>query len=169
MRTLLLFGSLAAGVLLLVYELYRRREEQYTENSHRGSNLSDEEFIEIETSPKKLHSASITRKLPNPDDICSVCLDELVKTREIGKTAIIVLPCDHWFHQKCALRLLEYHPQCPICRTPIDAAELRRTPVKIQRQIDTNDSPSRCVNKSDMPSTSRSEKTSRKSDDASSH
>lgn len=161
MRALFLFGSLAAGVLLLVYELYRRREEQYTENSHRGSNLSDEEFIEIETSPKKLNSSAVSRKLPNPDDVCSVCLDELVKTREVGKTAIIVLPCDHWFHQKCAIRLLEYHPQCPICRTPIDAAELRRTPVKIQRQIDSIDPPSRSASNTDMPSTSSSDGTKR--------
>lgn len=160
MRALLLIGSLAAGVLFLVYRLNRMREEQYRENPHgEGSNLSDEDFIEIETSPKKLNDTRLNRKLPNPDDVCSVCLDELAKVGRSGKSAIIVLPCDHWFHQRCALRLMEYHPNCPICRTPIDSAALKRTPVRIQNQeVNTTNE---CIT-NQSPSSSSTERNNRR-------
>lgn len=160
MRALLLIGTLATGVIYLVYRFSRIREDHYRETPFGdSSSLNEEDFIEIETAPKKLNNTRPNCRLPNPDDVCSVCLDELAKVGRDGKSAIIVLPCEHWFHQRCALRLMEYHPNCPICRTPIDGAALRKTPVRIQSQ-DFNASNLHPIN-DQIPSGSNSHTTTR--------
>lgn len=139
MRTWLFVGSLAAGVLLFVYQWYNDREQAHHEAPHgRGGGdrptLSDEDFIEINTTaPKELERRLGDRKLPGEGDMCSICLELLINRTERKKYCIIALPrCGHWFHQKCALRLLEYHPQCPVCRIDIDSSALRETPVRIE-------------------------------------
>ncbi|XP_077117399.1 RING finger protein 11-like [Ranitomeya variabilis] len=42
---------------------------------------------------------------------CVICMTEY----EIGEQ-VIVLPCDHSFHQDCISRWLHYNPLCPLCR-----------------------------------------------------
>lgn len=47
---------------------------------------------------------------------CSVCMDDV----HIGDE-VVVLPCNHWFHEQCASAWLSEHNTCPICRKGIDA------------------------------------------------
>jgi hypothetical protein len=138
MRTWLFVGSLAAGVLLFVYEWYNSREQHHQEGPHgrggSGASFSEEDFIQVNTTaPKELEERlGKDKKLPGKGEVCSICLEHLIKRDERKKYCIIALPrCGHWFHQKCALRLLEYHPQCPVCRVEIDSSALRETPVRV--------------------------------------
>lgn len=131
MRALLFIGSLAVGVLYLIYENYRSREEQYAENQHRSSFrgrslMSEEENIDVGS------NQNATYQLPEPTDICCICQDALMLRNTTRRYCIIALPrCKHWFHQRCALRLLEYHPYCPVCRDPIDSSMLRARPMRL--------------------------------------
>lgn len=134
MRALLILGSLAVGALYLFYESYRAREQQYSENQHtsgQGGRFYLSETDEIEVGPSSItRNSNITT--PDSSDICSVCLDPLLLKTTTRRYCIISLPgCGHWFHQKCAFRLVEYHPQCPVCRSPIDKDMLRSRPVRL--------------------------------------
>lgn len=138
MRTWLLVGSLAAGILVFVYEWYYNREQMYEGAHHDGSCPPDdpvnEDFIEINTSIPRQATGRLGHqfKLPGNEEVCSICLEHLVKRNVSRRYCIIALPqCGHWFHQRCALRLLEYHPQCPVCRIDIDSAALRSTTVRV--------------------------------------
>lgn len=46
---------------------------------------------------------------------CSVCMDDV----KIGDE-VVVLPCNHWFHENCASLWLSEHNTCPICRKGIE-------------------------------------------------
>lgn len=137
MRALLLLGSLAVGALYLFYESYRAREQQYAENQHRsdsGGRFYMSETDDIEVGPA---SAAQNRNVPVPDstDICCICQDPLLQKDSTRRYCIISLPnCGHWFHQRCALRLLEYHPHCPVCRDPIDSSMLKRSPLRLDQE-----------------------------------
>jgi len=136
-----LLGSLAAGVLLFVYEWYSTRDQE--EGSHHqgpgARNYSAEDLFDSEeiTRPEEdTNARPPSHKLPSIDEKCSICLELLFK---IGsrKYSVIPLPkCGHWFHHRCALRLLEYHPYCPVCREPVDSSMLRSTPVRF---VDSRD------------------------------
>lgn len=141
MRTWLLFGSLATGVLLFIYEWYCIRERY--ENAHGQESdrrpFSADDFIEInETTPKDIdRRLGKDRKLPGPEELCSICLDPIFRKNETKKYSIIALPqCGHWLHQRCAIRLLEYHPHCPVCRVSIDSSCLRGTQVVVLSSLD---------------------------------
>lgn len=122
MRAWLLLGGLVAGVVYLVYEMYSNRQQQYEErNHHQSSNYDDEEFVEINTTRPKVANAST--KLPGENDDCCICLERLYDKSTSRRYCLVSLPgCGHWYHKKCALRLREYHPYCPVCRTPIDCS-----------------------------------------------
>lgn len=45
---------------------------------------------------------------------CVICIDEM----ETGER-IIVLPCQHQFHEACGVRWLADRYTCPVCRKPI--------------------------------------------------
>lgn len=49
---------------------------------------------------------------------CSVCMDDVFIGEEV-----VVLPCNHWFHEACASAWLREHNTCPICRQGINAQE----------------------------------------------
>lgn len=134
MRTWLLVGSLAAGVLVYIYEYYKARESHQRERPHGADSgySDDDDYVTInETVPKKTESRRNTAKLPSKDETCSVCLDKLVYNLVKSKYCIIKIPCGHWFHQACAMRLLEYSTKCPVCRATIDMSVLRQNPVHI--------------------------------------
>lgn len=138
MRALLLVGSLAAGVLFFVYEYYCRRENNHNEQPHGGigRSLSDEEYIVIGGSEASQSERRPRLKAPGPDEMCAICLETLIRRDVERKYAIIALPhCGHWFHQKCAIRLLDYHPMCPVCRVEIDGRSLRNTPVRLTQEL----------------------------------
>ncbi|KAG0649131.1 putative RING finger [Hyphodiscus hymeniophilus] len=46
---------------------------------------------------------------------CSVCMDDV----HIGDE-VVMLPCNHWFHEICAGAWLGEHNTCPICRKGIE-------------------------------------------------
>jgi E3 ubiquitin-protein ligase RNF115/126 len=46
---------------------------------------------------------------------CSVCMDDV----HIGDE-VVMLPCNHWFHETCAGAWLGEHNTCPICRKGIE-------------------------------------------------
>jgi len=49
---------------------------------------------------------------------CSVCMDDVTLGDEV-----VVLPCNHWFHEACATAWLKEHNTCPICRTGIGSEQ----------------------------------------------
>jgi E3 ubiquitin-protein ligase RNF115/126 len=63
--------------------------------------------------PKK----NLDEKLLGPEGKgeCSVCMDDV----HIGDE-VVLLPCNHWFHETCAGAWLSEHNTCPICRKGID-------------------------------------------------
>ncbi|KAI2468903.1 hypothetical protein F4781DRAFT_422326 [Annulohypoxylon bovei var. microspora] len=61
---------------------------------------------------KKLDEAMLGPELKGE---CTICIDEM----KVGDEAV-VLPCRHWFHEKCVVLWLKQHNTCPICRAPID-------------------------------------------------
>lgn len=125
MRTLILIGGLAAGILYFIYEKWRS-EDQHPERPYgRGKSPYEGDYILINGTNSNLKS-------PSKDDVCGICLDYLILRGDVQKAYVIIsLPkCHHWFHQKCAIRLMEYHPLCPVCREPIDKEALRRIPTE---------------------------------------
>jgi E3 ubiquitin-protein ligase RNF115/126 len=48
---------------------------------------------------------------------CTICIDEMHMGDEV-----LVLPCNHWFHEECAVLWLREHNTCPICRAPIEGS-----------------------------------------------
>lgn len=63
--------------------------------------------------PKK----NLDEKLLGPEGKgeCSVCMDDV----HIGDE-VVLLPCNHWFHETCAGAWLSEHNTCPICRKGIE-------------------------------------------------
>lgn len=66
--------------------------------------------------PKK----KLDEKLLGPEGKgeCSVCMDDV----HIGDE-VVLLPCNHWFHETCAGAWLSEHNTCPICRKGIDGGD----------------------------------------------
>lgn len=140
MRTFIIFGGIAAGIIYYVYQLYANRENQYQYGpGGDGAHSSDEEYIIVPSTKSK--SKQKGKHSLTKDDICGICLDPLLRSDCNDRAySIIALPkCQHWFHQKCAIRLMEYHPLCPVCREPIDREALRSTPVRLESSSTTSD------------------------------
>jgi hypothetical protein len=51
------------------------------------------------------------------DDICSICIDKLVKLVDDIKTT----DCNHKFHKVCLDTWLNYNNSCPYCRNKIES------------------------------------------------
>ena len=47
------------------------------------------------------------------DDICSICLENLV----VNQSNIIATNCKHYYHKKCIIEWLKIKDICPICNT----------------------------------------------------
>src|SRR2546423_4963163 len=45
---------------------------------------------------------------------CSICMDNVELDAEV-----MILPCNHWFHEDCFVAWLKEHDMCPHCRKPI--------------------------------------------------
>jgi hypothetical protein len=50
---------------------------------------------------------------------CVVCADEFA----VGDTVVRLPVCSHVFHERCALRWLERHNTCPMCRRELPAED----------------------------------------------
>lgn len=132
-------GTLALGVVYTIY-LYIKNTEQPQTYGHANRYEDDEEFVEIIPSERRNTTRPTISKLPGTDDMCTICQDHLIRKIPTRKYCLVSLPiCGHWFHQKCALRLLEYHPKCPICRINIDRSMIINT-VQIKQQPTIDDS-----------------------------
>ncbi|TAQ91077.1 hypothetical protein B7494_g650 [Chlorociboria aeruginascens] len=59
---------------------------------------------------------------------CTVCMDDV----HIGDE-VIVLPCNHWYHEICATSWLNAHNTCPICRKGIGAGPAETPPTNSRR------------------------------------
>ncbi|KAH6973351.1 hypothetical protein EDB80DRAFT_595851 [Ilyonectria destructans] len=78
------------------------------------------DFLAEVTSQKSSEDA--LRKLPrklaifdhDAAKVCAICIDDM-EARE----KIIVLPCQHQFHEACGVRWLAGRYTCPVCRKPI--------------------------------------------------
>lgn len=55
---------------------------------------------------------------PHPDEICSICQDNLSEN-------VVRLKCRHMFHKECILEALRFDHRCPLCRVIISAPETR--------------------------------------------
>ncbi|PQE31393.1 RING finger protein [Rutstroemia sp. NJR-2017a WRK4] len=71
--------------------------------------------------PKK----KLDEKMLGPEHTgeCSVCMDDVHLNDEV-----VVLPCNHWFHETCASAWLSEHNTCPICRKGITSEETPTSP-----------------------------------------
>lgn len=121
--------SITAGLVYFVYQYYNNEHYQHSHNGRRPP--TDEEYeYELPNPTRNIRDSPVPP--PSNDELCTICSDYLLRRNTSRSYCIISLPnCRHWFHQACALRLLEYHPNCPNCRTPIDRDNLRRTPVRL--------------------------------------
>lgn len=126
----LILGGLAAGILIYAAEYYFNRNSD--EEPHRygrsprndGDEDDDEDQTSGHTSKCNLKPVKRGSRRPGPDEVCPICQDRLIR-REVQVDFVISLPnCGHWYHRRCALRLLDYHPSCPMCRAPIDGSKL---------------------------------------------
>lgn len=131
--------TVGATVVFAIYQYIKNREQtHYYENSHRNGgddNDDDDDFIEINPSTKP--NTTTIRNLPSAEEVCTICQDPLILKTASKKYCLVSLPvCGHWFHQRCALRLLEYHPMCPVCRIDIDRSMITNTVRFSQQAID---------------------------------
>ncbi|KAJ4842114.1 hypothetical protein Tsubulata_033937 [Turnera subulata] len=69
---------------------------------------------------EKENRVSGHREIVNPATIpqldgesCTICLEDLINN---DHDDIARLPCSHYFHYGCAVKWLEDHPSCPLCR-----------------------------------------------------
>lgn len=122
MRGILILGGFVLGGLYYLYKTIKEREEEQRQQQYgHGSDMVDD-FVFV---PRVLRRRC---KKPKPDDICSICQDRLLQIEGRRKYGLVSLPCAHWYHLDCAMRLVEYSdPHCPICRSPFDVSELRQT------------------------------------------
>ena len=60
---------------------------------------------------------------PEGQGECSVCIDEV----HIGDE-VVMLPCNHWYHETCAGTWLIEHNTCPMCRKAIDSDAAASSP-----------------------------------------
>lgn len=143
----LFLGGLAVGVIIYAADYYNRRQEEqgyeYSSSSNGGnyrSNLSEQDELVINTGNldgQKRKRKYKGRNIPGPDEDCAICQDHLLR-RDVQADCILSLPkCGHWFHKRCALRLLDYHPSCPICRVPIDSSKLRHQLQQATEEMDS--------------------------------
>lgn len=135
LNTVLMVGALAMGVIYYVYEFWNSAAP-YGEGPHRGRGSSsgddDEEFEVTGQEVSTKESSQRVVKTPTTEEDCPICLERLISLNITRKTCLQALPdCGHWFHKKCLIRLLEYHPHCPVCRTNIDSSMITNAPVRI--------------------------------------
>lgn len=134
LNTVLMVGALALGVLYYVYE-YWIGEGPHGESPHgRGgrSRLSEDEEYEVVGGDSPSKESRRVVRAPTTEEDCPICLERLIGTNITRKTCLQALPeCGHWFHKKCLIRLLEYHPHCPVCRKNIDSSMIANAPVRV--------------------------------------
>ena len=55
--------------------------------------------------------------IPNPDETCVICMDQLIGATLRRKHKIVKLKvCVHKFHFKCINKWVRSNPSCPVCR-----------------------------------------------------
>lgn len=133
--------GLAAGLIIFLYNNWDPTwfsQEPYSyQDTHCNPYSSSSDSDEDSQNRTRRTETTDTIKLPGPDDECSICCSHLMRRSPYRSYCIVCLPsCEHWFHQSCAIRLLEYNPSCPNCRSPIDRERLRTMPVRL---INAND------------------------------
>lgn len=52
------------------------------------------------------------RSTSAPDQICTICLCELLNCRQLAS-------CGHLFHYRCMFQWMQTKLECPVCRVPI--------------------------------------------------
>ncbi|KAL1207871.1 E3 ubiquitin-protein ligase RDUF2 [Cardamine amara subsp. amara] len=60
----------------------------------------------VEDLPREIYD-----KPSDTDENCTICLDEFDNGERV-----VTLPCDHYFHDECAVTWLETSHLCPLCR-----------------------------------------------------
>lgn len=154
-------GALALGVLFYIYEYWSGGEHVHEEGPHASrtgghDSLSEDEYEVI----SETTNANIkVPKPPTTEEDCPICLERLISINTTRKTCLQALPeCGHWFHKKCLIRLLEYHPHCPVCRKDIDSSMIARAPVRVIQVADNEllgDSDHSSITSFSEPSTTR--------------
>lgn len=139
LNTLLMVGAVALGVVYYIYE-YWSSEGPHGEGPHgRGgrSGLSEDEEYEVVGGDSSSKKPQRTVRTPTTEEDCPICLERLLNMNITRKTCLQALPeCGHWFHKKCLIRLLEYHPHCPVCRKDIDSSMIANEPVRVIQEQD---------------------------------
>ncbi|KAK7264833.1 hypothetical protein RJT34_32445 [Clitoria ternatea] len=97
-------------VLCLVSRLMKDRR------THSGCDNNNNNILALTT------FGEIVERLPQKEDTCAVCLNELKMEEEVRE----LVNCYHVFHRECIDRWLEHEhehekqkPTCPLCRAPL--------------------------------------------------
>lgn len=91
--------------------------EIVTENNKKDKNdskLKHKEKRKTSTELKKEMATEQSYRVKLPDDICSICHEDLE-----SRTCIVIKPCDHVLHLNCSKTLVN----CPLCRGSIDQGD----------------------------------------------
>jgi hypothetical protein len=76
------------------------------------------EKLSLKSSSSSSPSSSelvVRLKIGNPEKECSICCENYEVGDEIYK-----LPCRHLYHKHCLARWVQSHPNCPLCRQPLN-------------------------------------------------
>lgn len=117
MKTWIMVGGLAVGLVMVFYDFYKGREQVQS-----YSERSDDSFVHEPVEP----SVRPRVKPPDKNDTCAVCLEYLVRLNTSVRYSIMALPCAHWFHTKCIRQVPRYSAKsnCPVCRRPFNSNHL---------------------------------------------
>lgn len=81
--------------------------------------------------PRKIIDEDLKSEDGNTE--CSICLDGM-KVAEVT----VSLPCNHSFHEGCAVAWLKEHNTCPVCRAPMEESARSRSAEELSQQQSQN-------------------------------
>lgn len=104
-------------------------EEEYAEGYDPNAFGEDEpkrgySVAEIDTFAKR-RAFNGRLKLQVTQPLCTVCLDDFEKGRQVRK-----LNCGHIYHDECLERWLDTHTTCPVCVVDVSKPEAHKLPKK---------------------------------------
>lgn len=111
-------------VLFLVFRIIkdRRSTRSSLHTQPESSSSSSSSWESLRDNPLLLTTfGEIVERLPETDDTCVVCLNQLRMEDEVRE----LMNCYHVFHRECIDRWVEHdhhhesEPTCPLCRAPL--------------------------------------------------
>lgn len=116
----LAMAALAGGALFAIGSfLYNKLSSREQPQQHRS---------------RPQRQSSRTNSVPEPDNVCCICLEELSPPME-------QLPCLHLFHAVCIKEALNENTRCPICSRPLTESEKKKYTTRLKEILSENKKP----------------------------